>query len=84
MTARAPLELERQVGRDVIRAGDVVKIVGLGRARTYVEDREVAGFRVLGFRGDEVECYGAKRRGLAPALRTFTVAMIRERVKIKR
>lgn len=82
--SRPPLESEREVDGVVIRAGDVVKIVGLGRARVRLGDREVRGFRVQGFRGDEVECYGAKLAGRPEHLRTFRVDMIRERVKVKR
>lgn len=76
----APLELERQVGRYTIRAGDVVRIVGLGHARVRIGKDEFRGFVVRGFRGDEVECFGSQTPKRAPAIRTFTVDRIREKV----
>lgn len=82
MTDREPLDVEREVDGKMIRAGDVVRIRGLGRARVRLGEREVRGFLVRGFRGDEVECFGAKLPDRAPAIRTFTVDRIRERVKL--
>lgn len=70
------LEAERRMGRRVIRAGDVVAIRGEGYARVPVNGRLVPGFRVLGFRGDDVQVFGAKTSTKAPAVRTFPVSAI--------
>lgn len=74
--AVAELEQERRVGRRVIRAGDVVAIRGEGYARVPVDGRLVPGFRVLGFRGDTVDVFGARTSTRAPAVRTFPVSAI--------
>jgi hypothetical protein len=85
---RDELAVERQLGRRVIRTGDVVKIDGLGRAcvRVATPDgtwRFARGFRVLGFRGDEVVVYGAKSAGRAEHVRTFTVDRIGARPRLR-
>lgn len=82
--SRQPLDVEREVDGVLVRAGDVVKIEGIPRARTPIESRLVPGFRVLGFRGDDVECFGAKSPKLAPALRTFTLDRVRVPKRPKR
>lgn len=67
-----PLEPEREVepGR-VVRAGDLVGIVGLPRACVRVEGQFRRGFRVLGFRGDEVHVVGARTANRVEMLRAF-------------
>jgi hypothetical protein len=76
MTAVDPMERERRIGRRIIRARDIIDIAGFGRARVQVGRELVRGFRVLGFRGDEVYVFGAKTERRTPALRTFTIDRI--------
>lgn len=72
----AELEVERRIGRRVIRAGDVVAIAGHGYARVLVSGHLVAGYRVLRFAGNDVHVFGARTKTKAPSLRTFPVALI--------
>lgn len=72
----AELEHERRIGRRIIRAGDVVAIRGEGYGRVMVAGHLVPGFRVLGFRGDDVDVFGARTATKAPSVRTFPVTAI--------
>lgn len=74
--AERELEVERRVGHRIIRAGDVVKITGLGRGCVRVDGELRSGFKVLGFRGGDVLVYGAKTPKRVPHLRTFPVERI--------
>lgn len=77
------LETERKLGRRVIRRGDVVAITGKGHARVRVEGHPVPGFRVLGFRGDDVHVFGAETRTKTEGLRVFPVDRIGRRPRPK-
>lgn len=77
------LEEERQIGRRIIRRGDIVTIAGLGHGCVRVEGRPVPGFRVLGFSGEEVTVYGARTKTRAEAIRTFPVERIGRRPRLK-
>ena len=81
---RIELEEERELAGRVMRRGDVVAILGhrLARVRGVViiggEQKvvQLRGYRVLGFRGDEVHVYGATSPKRAESVRTFTVDRI--------
>lgn len=77
------LEQERRVGARIIRAGDIVAIRGEGYARVPVDGRLVPGFRVLGFRGDSVDVFGARTARRAPAVRTFAIDRIGRRSRAR-
>lgn len=86
--AHPSTETERRIGGRIIRAGDVVTISGLGRARVMVvgddgELREHPGFKVVGFRGDEVFVVGAQKLGRVQHARTFKVDRIGARRRRK-
>lgn len=84
--ARPDLETIRRLGpRRVIRAGDVVKIKGLGRGCVPVVGPAgpglQPGFRVIGFRGPDVVVFGRKNPRRVDHLRTFTVDRIGARLR---
>jgi hypothetical protein len=76
------LESERRIGRRTIRAGDIVTISGHGHARVRHDGHQVAGFRVLGFRGEEVQVYGAITKLRAEGVRTFPIDRIGRRPRL--
>jgi hypothetical protein len=75
-TPQVDLEASRQLGRRIIRAGDVVKISRIGRGCVRVGGEIRSGFRVIGFRGNEVVVVGARSPGRVEHVRTFTVDRI--------
>lgn len=76
-TPKVELEDEREVDGRVIHRGELVAIDGIRYGRVRVDGRPVRGFRVLGFRGDEVHVFGAETKLKVEAVRVFSVDRIR-------
>lgn len=65
------LEPERRAGNRILRAGEIVCIIG-----------ERGKFKILGFRKEEVEVFGGKPNH--ERLRTFTIDRIGRRPRVRR